>query len=499
MKNVLLFTVCLLCTSCLKSVISPYKVYHEPYRGQFHYSPKANWMNDPNGMVYSNGTFHLFYQYNPDAMVWGPMHWGHAISKDLIHWQEQPIALYPDNLGWIYSGSAVIDSNNTSGFGKDGQAPMVAIFTHHNVGVEMSGTNTFENQSIAYSLDEGRTWQKYANNPVLRNPGIKDFRDPKVMWYAPAKKWIMTLAASDHVAFYSSKNLKDWQQESDFGTVEGSHSGVWECPDLFTLKLNGRSYWILLASVNPGGPNGGSATQYFIGDFNGKTFKAIDNKIRWIDYGPDNYAGVTWNNTGDRRIFLAWMSNWTYSNVVPAITWRNAMTLPRELTLKLVNDEMLLCSAPVTELDGIKFDEKNITENTANAHIESLPKVFVLKVNFNSDQDFKITLSNRVNNYLVVGYDHNRNSYYIDRTQSGVVDFQAGFPGRLYVPKFSKDVNSNLTLFIDASSAELFADNNSSVMSCTFFTTVPYSQLSFNASDAKTIQNFSYASLNSIW
>ena len=283
--------------------------YNEPHRPQVHFSPKANWMNDPNGMVFFNNNYHLFYQYYPDSTVWGPMHWGHATSKDLVHWDHQPVALYPDTLGYIFSGSAVADVNNTSGFGKDGKIPLVAIFTHHDPVGEKAGTGTHETQSIAYSLDDGVTWKKYEKNPVLKNPGIKDFRDPKVMWYEPGKKWIMTLATLDHITFYSSPNLKDWTKESALGKEFGAHGGVWECPDLFPLEYEGKEIWILVVNINPGGPNGGSATQYFTGQFDGNKFTPYQTDIRWLDYGPDEYAGITWSNTGNRKIFLGWMSN----------------------------------------------------------------------------------------------------------------------------------------------------------------------------------------------
>lgn len=315
------------------------ELYNEQHRPQIHFSPKEKWMNDPNGMVYLNGNYHLFFQYHPGSTIWGPMHWGHAISKDLIHWDEQPIALYPDSLGTIFSGSAVLDFNNTSGFGKDGKIPLIAIFTHHDTIGAKARTNNYQSQSIAYSLDEGKTWTKYANNPVVKNPGIRDFRDPKVMWYEDGKKWVMTLATKDRVTFYSSKNLKEWTKESEFGETVGAHGGVWECPDLFPLKYKGDNVWVLMVSINPGGPNKGSATQYFTGKFDGKNFTPFQTDTRWIDYGTDNYAGVTWSNTRDRKIFLGWMSNWQYARVVPTEKWRSAMTVPRDLNLEKIGDK----------------------------------------------------------------------------------------------------------------------------------------------------------------
>ena len=248
--------------------------YTEPHRPQFHFSPEKMWMNDPNGMVYFEGEYHLFYQYYPDSTVWGPMHWGHAFSKDLVHWEHLPIGLYPDSLGYIFSGSAVVDWDNTSGFGTNGQPPLIAIFTYHNIEGERAGKNDFQTQAIAYSTDKGRTWIKFEGNPVVPNPGIRDFRDPKVIWHAHTKQWIMVFAAWDHVKIYGSSDLKTWTHLSDFGKNWGSHGGVWECPDLFPMKVEGNQEekWVLLVSINPGAPNGGSGTQYFIGHFDGTKF-----------------------------------------------------------------------------------------------------------------------------------------------------------------------------------------------------------------------------------
>lgn len=253
-------------------------LYQEKYRPQVHFTPEQRWMNDPNGMFYYQGEYHLFYQHNPAASVWGPMHWGHAISKDLLHWEHQPIALYPDHLGTIFSGSAVVDHENTSGLGTQENPPIVAIYTYHDPVGEKKGRIDFQTQGLAYSLDKGRSWIKHPANPVLANPGIKDFRDPKVVWHEQSKKWIMVLAQADHVGFYSSENLIDWSFESNFGKDWGSHVGVWECPDLILLPIEGSDQhkYVLIVSVITGGPNGGSATQYFVGDFDGKTFQLDD-------------------------------------------------------------------------------------------------------------------------------------------------------------------------------------------------------------------------------
>jgi fructan beta-fructosidase len=328
--------------------------YTEDYRPQFHFTPEEKWMNDPNGLVYNNGVYHLFYQYHPDSTVWGPMHWGHAVSEDMMKWHHKPVALFPDEHGFIFSGSAVIDQNNTAGFGTDDNPAMVAIFTYHNMAGEQAGTKDFQTQGIAYSLDNGDSWTKYEGNPVVENTGIKDFRDPKVFWNEQEKNWTMLLVAGDHLQIWSSPNLKTWKKVSEFGKDTGAHGGVWECPDLFPLKIEGSDEvkWVLLISINPGAPNGGSGTQYFIGDFDGKTFTTDQTENRWIDLGRDNYAGVTYNEApNNERIFIGWMSNWDYAGDTPTEKWRSAMTVPRELTLRKVGDDVSLFNYPVTAFE----------------------------------------------------------------------------------------------------------------------------------------------------
>lgn len=257
--------------------------YTENHRPQFHFSPEANWMNDPNGMVYYENEYHLFYQYYPDSTVWGPMHWGHAISTDLVHWEHLPIALYPDELGLIFSGSAVVDWNNTSGFGVDGKPPLVAIYSYHSMEIDKSGADDFQTQGIAYSNDKGRTWTKYDANPVIANPGIRDFRDPKVIWHEESQEWIMAVAALDHLMIYGSKDLKSWNLHSRFGKEIGNHDGVWECPDLFPIQSDdGKEYWVLIQNMGIGNPNGGSGTQYFIGQFDGKEYTVDENFMKLL-------------------------------------------------------------------------------------------------------------------------------------------------------------------------------------------------------------------------
>jgi fructan beta-fructosidase len=467
----------------------------EPHRPQFHFSPKEKWMNDPNGMVYHKGVYHLFYQYYPDSTVWGPMHWGHATSKDMLHWQHQPIALYPDSLGYIFSGSAVIDVHNTAGFGKDA---MIAIFTHHNVKGEQAKRNDFQNQSIAYSLDDGKTWTKYAGNPVIKNPGIVDFRDPKVMWFEKEKKWVMTLATKDRITFYSSPDLKDWSKESEFGETLGAHGGVWECPDLFPLTLNGKKIWILLVSINPGGPNGGSATQYFIGDFNGKTFTPFETETKWIDYGTDNYAGVTFSNTGNRRILIGWMSNWQYAQVVPTKNWRSAMTIPRELYLKEVNKKIFLASKPVKEFDRMFVKPVTVSnlsiKNSYNlsSKLNATGSRFQLSLNDIAANDFSIVLSNKKGDELVIGYNKAANQYFIDRSKSGIIAFETGFAKRHTAPRLSLSKTINLTIIADVASVELFADDGLTVMTDIFFPNQVYTTATIRSSKGVTVKELIY-------
>jgi fructan beta-fructosidase len=479
--------------------------YQEPHRPQVHFSPEQHWVNDPNGMVYFNHTYHLFFQYYPKDIIWGPMHWGHAVSKDLVHWKELPIALYPDSLGYIFSGSAVVDSNNTSGFGKKGKTPMVAIFTNHDPKGEKAGTEVFQNQSIAYSLDEGISWTKYASNPVLKNPGIKDFRDPKVMWYPKQKKWVMTLATKDHITFYSAPDLKTWKKESEFGLREGAHGGVWECPDLFPLKLNGKTYWILVVNLNPGGPNGGSATQYFVGSFNGHQFTPMDTQTRWLDYGPDEYAGITWSNTGSRKIFLGWMSNWEYANQVPTQKWRNAMTIPRDLRLKQSKQGIVIASAPVPELVNISANTSVSKKVAINKTLELTDKVsnlksqYILKLSLAQLKGYTIKLSNKKGEEVLIGYDDAKDQYFIDRTKSGKVDFQKDFSGRFTAPRLSTTKSSDLIIVVDKASVELFADGGLTTMTAVYFPNEDYTSMAINVDGKLKLNTLSINGLKSIW
>ena len=475
------------------------------YRPNFHFTPKKGWMNDPNGMIFLNGQYHLFYQHYPDATVWGPMHWGQATSKDLVQWDHQPIALYPDSIGMIFSGSAVLDKNNTSGLGRNGVAPLVAIFTQHFMPGERAGRTDFQNQSIAYSLDQGKTWTKYAGNPVLKTPNLKDFRDPKVIWHGSTQKWIMSLAVANHIEFYSSPNLINWTKESEMGKDLFAHGGVWECPDLLSFDVNGKTVWVLLVSMNPGGPNSGSATQYMVGDFDGHVFKPFTTDIKWMDYGPDNYAGVNFSNLGDRKVLIGWMSNWNYANLVPTEKWRSAMTVPRELSLvkqdtdanSIINssqnqNNFLLVSRPVKELEAHftkMLSKKNMVaekEFTLMGAGKILPNRIDLDIV--KATDFDIVFSNAFNEKLIIGYDAAKKQFFIDRRNAGVSNFHQGFAALPTAPRFVADAEMDLSVLIDKTSVELFADGGRTVMTALFFPTHPFTNCSLQSKEGISVK-----------
>lgn len=493
--------------------------YTEQHRPQFHFTPPEKWMNDPNGMVFYEGEYHLFYQYYPDGTVWGPMHWGHAISTDLLHWEHLPIALYPDSLGYIFSGSAVVDWNNTSGFGVDGQPPLISIFTYHDMEGERQKTETFQSQAIAYSNDKGRTWTKYEGNPVISNPGIRDFRDPKVIWDEDSAQWVMVFAAGDHVMLYGSQNMKDWTFLSDFGREWGSHGGVWECPDLFpmTIEDTGEEKWVLLLSINPGGPNGGSATQYFVGDFDGKAFTLDPSfaealgpinqgeseepeKAIWLDYGRDNYAGVTWSDipkADGRRIFIGWMSNWDYAREVPTEKWRSAMTLPRTLSLENTAQGPRLFQAVISEFEGLtkeikafSFDqlsgEEVLTESKKPATSQWRIQLEATVGDLESAA-LEIKLVNDLGEEYKIGLDGKTNRFYSDRTKAGKISFSEKFAvGKHWADRQGQNQQLEIDLIIDRSSAELLADQGAVALTDLFFPTADFTKIMLSASSNVT-------------
>lgn len=498
--------------------------YQEPHRPRFHFSPATNWMNDPNGMFFYEGEYHLFYQHYPDSTVWGPMHWGHAVSTDLVHWQHLPIALYPDSLGLIFSGSAVVDWNNTSGFGKNAQPPLIAIFTHHNMAGEKAGRNDFQYQSIAYSNDRGRTWTKYEGNPVVQNTeNIRDFRDPKVIWDDDSNQWIMVFAAFDHVKLWGSKDLKNWTHLSDWGKEYGVHDGVWECPDLFpmTVEGTGEKKWVLLQSLNPGGPNGGSGTQYFVGNFDGKKFTldpdfeqfVKNGNAVWLDHGRDNYAGVTWSDVpkeDGRRLFIGWMSNWDYATIVPTEVWRSATTLPRSLILKKTGEGYRIFSQPVKELEALRSTSKKIesTEITSSLDLTQVlgfsPSQTEMVLDFETEDtaaNFGVELSNSKGQRYRIGYDAAARQFYSDRTQSGDLSFSEKFGAKVHTaPRISRDKNIRFHLYFDVASAELFADGGATVITDIFFPAQDFTSVKIYAEKGKVkLANGEAWRLNSIW
>ena len=471
------------------------------YRPNYHFTPALHWMNDPNGLVYYKGEYHLFYQYNPNGNTWGPMNWGHAVSTDLFNWQDLPIALSPDNLGTIFSGSAVVDASNTSGFRAGGEDPIVAIYT--SAGAQQS-------QCIAYSIDKGRTWTKYANNPVLLNPGIPDFRDPKVSWLPEQNKWLMALSTGNKISFYSSPDLKNWTFESYFGEGIGAHGGVWECPDLFQLPVEGTNLkkWVLFVSINPGGPNGGSATQYFIGNFDGNKFTADSNTSSWIDFGSDNYAGVTYSNIPSidgRRIMIGWMSNWNYAGQVPTTSWRSTNTVPRAITLVQKGSNFVLRFNPVTELSSyinktvtIPTQKLNALELTNNDIVKTGSYQLSFKADFTQLDTLKLTTGNIAERMSII-FDKKYGNVTIDRSRSGVVNFNNVFANSSIYQSFTIGADNKLDvrMLVDKTSIELFWNNGEGVMTTLFFPTYQYNFIRIEGGKLlPQITDFSLSGLN---
>ena len=438
----------------------------EPFRSVYHHTPEANWMNDPNGMFYdeANGIWHLYYQYYPEGTVWGPMHWGHSTSQDLIHWEHQPIAIYPDANGMIFSGSAVIDRNNTAGFGENA---IVAIYT---------SADKAQNQSISYSLDGGQTFTAYEGNPVLIGD-IADFRDPKVFWDELSNQWTMALACQQEIRFYGSPNLKDWTYLSSFGEGYGAHGGVWECPDL--VKIDDR--YVLLVNLNPGGPFGGSATQYFVGDWDGKTFKCENGKYEneqmpWLDYGKDHYATVTWAYAPDNRtVAIGWMSNWQYATQLPTVAFRSQNTIARDLFLYIDDEgEYRLGSVPSKESLALRGEETRY-----------LPDAGIVELTLDGSQDALITLSNDKGEKVVMNLDVHRRTFSMDRTASGDCSFSLDFAAHTVAPLFFKRDTYKVLLFIDHCSIEAFDAEGAWAMTNLVFPSEPYNHLEVQGGEAK--------------
>ena len=409
----------------------------EHFRPLYHHTPLYGWMNDPNGMFYKDGVWHLYYQYNPYGSQWENMTWGHSTSRDLIHWEAQPMAIESDWLGAIFSGSCVTNGND-----------VVAFYT---------SAGQHQVQSMAVSKDGGRTFEKFGGNPVLTSD-VPDFRDPKAFWNEEAKVWNLILAAGQEMRIYSSKDLKAWKYESAFGNEYGNHGGVWECPDLF--KINGK--WVLLCNINPGGPFGGSATQYFVGDFDGKKFtcESMPKVTKWLDYGKDHYATVSFYNAPDnRRVVLAWMSNWQYANQVPTKQFRSANSIPRDLGLFTHGEETYVSVVPSKEMIAVRGQK--VKKPTEACEI-------VVDVKGSAD----ITLSNTKGEQVTMCYDAQKQTFTMDRNKSGDVSFSEAFPCVTTAPTYGNI--RQLRIFIDRCSIEAFDSEGKMAMTNLVFPSEPY-------------------------
>ncbi|MDD6510122.1 MAG: DUF4980 domain-containing protein [Prevotella sp.] len=429
----------------------------EQYRPIYHHTPAYGWMNDPNGMFYKDGIWHLYFQHNPFGSQWENMTWGHSTSTDLVHWTFEGDPVQPDVWGAIFSGSAVVDKENTAGFGKDA---VVALYT---------SAAESQIQSMAYSTDNGKTFTKYEGNPVITS-NVPDFRDPHMFWNEDIKKWNMILAAGQHMEIYTSDNLKEWKLESSFGAEYGNHGGVWECPDLMKMKVKGtdKEKWMLICNINPGGPFGGSATQYFIGDFDGYKF-VCDTKpevTKWMDYGKDHYATVTFDNAPEgRHVAIAWMSNWQYANLVPTKQYRSCNSIPRDLGLFEYDGDIYCSVLPSPEMTAARKTKKPGKAITEACELIVNPKRDVTI----------ITLSNDKGEEVVMKYDAKAKTFSMDRTNSGKMDFSTDFPAVTEAPTFGKI--SQLRIFIDKSSIEVFDAEGKMAMTNLVFPNKPYNKV----------------------
>lgn len=441
--------------------------YDEPYRPQYHFSPLRNWTNDPNGLVWFDGEYHLFYQYNPFGDRWGHMSWGHAVSRDLLHWQELPVALPEENGIMIFTGSTVVDERNSSGFCTGGKACMVAVYTGHTP--RSPGHAVLQTQNIAYSNDRGRTWTKYSGNPVL-NLGLADFRDPHVFWSKAASRWVMVVALPNQhkVLFYRSTDLKQWERAGEFGPA-GAAGGQWECPTLTEVPVQGaarQTRWVLKIGLNPGALQGGSGEQYFVGRFDGSTFTNENppETTLWTDYGKDCYCALPFNGSPPGGpVLLGWMNNWQYAGDVPTSPWRGQMTIPRRLQLQSTPQGLRLAQQPI-DLQALRGDRVswNGTDPTAlNRSLAALPRKdsswelhAVIRSGGAREVVWKILAG--ADKSTLVGYNADRGEFFVDRTQSGNTGFQRNFPARTVV-HWPVTGPLDFTILVDRSTVELFA------------------------------------------
>lgn len=491
--------------------------FQERYRPQFHYTPIMNWMNDPNGLVYYEGKYHLFHQYNPFGNRWGYMSWYHAVSEDLVHWEHRPVAIPygKEEEEAIFSGSAVVDHYNTTGFGDDSRAPLVAIYTSHYTREDGS---TWQAQSLAYSTDGGKSFQKYEGNPVLMFDD-PDFRDPNVFWMDEQEKWVMVVAlpTQHKVQFYESKNLMDWNYLSDFGPA-GAIGGIWECPDLFPLAVDGdpgNIRWVLHVDINPGAIAGGSGSQFFIGDWDGTYFtpdeSIMNNDIIWADYGTDFYAAITWSDIPEedgRRLWVGWMNNWLYANEIPTNPWRSAQSIPRSIHLKSIDGTIRPVQKPVVELQmlrnqHIQLQEIQLSDDSVNLtdsgiYGNSFEMIIEIEPGDSKFTGLKVRSGN--GDETVVGYDAENGTAFIDRTNSGESGFYEGFAQRNDAPVRLINGRVKLHLFVDWSSIEVFINDGEAVITNRIFPEPDSQDIIFYSSGGDgSIQKLDFWHLNSIW
>lgn len=456
--------------------------FNQPYRPQYHFSPREHWTNDPNGLVYFEGEYHLFFQYNPFGDEWGHMSWGHAVSTDLLHWKQLPVALKEENGIMIFTGSAVVDSRNTSGFCLANKPCLVAVYTGY---MPAKGSRpSLQTQNVAFSNDRGRTWTKYSGNPVL-DLHMSDFRDPKVFWYAPTRRWIMAVSLpNDHkVRFYSSDNLKHWSQLSDFGPA-GATGGQWECPELFELPIAGepnQSRWILKVGLNPGARLDGSGEQYFVGQFDGNRF-TNDNSastVLWTDYGKDCYCALTFNGlpANQAPVMMGWMDNWQYAASLPTSPWRGQMTIPRKLSLRRTGDGIRLFQEPVDSIAQLRMqhvesDNQTVEQINHSFEYSHIAQGHTFELNANMSvgtaQQIGWRLLQQDGTVALVGYDRHSGTIFIDRTHSGLIRFNPAFPSRMEARLKIADP-LRLRILVDRCSIELFADNGRIAMTALVF------------------------------
>ncbi len=445
------------------------------YQPRYHFHPPAHWMNDPNGMVYYHGEYHLCYQYDPIDPNGGPLkHWGHAVSTDLAHWTHLPVALSPDHLGGIWSGSAVVDHHNTSGYFPDSSG-LVALYTQ---APDWQKGN--QHQSVAFSTDNGRTWAPYSGNPVIRDPGYGDFRDPKVLWHESTQQWVMALAARDRVALYTSPDLIEWEWASEFGAGYGAPARVWECPDLFPLRVDDdpdREKWVLVVSING---ERGSAMQYFVGNFDGTRFTCDDHpdRVRWVDYGRDCYAAVSWSDTPEsnaRRLWLGWMNNWKYARAAPTRPWRGVMTIPRELRLRSSDDGVQLVQIPAAELRVLRSEVlrqiRVIVEPGIDVPLPVRGDALEIIAEFAlaDAHEFGIRVRTGSGESTTVGYDVAEAALFVDRGRSGDTSFHDDFPGKHHGSLKPVQGQVKLHVFVDACSVEVFGNDGTTVITDLIF------------------------------